>query len=217
MMSKVNPITEQLFNYKIVAILRGVEPSFARQTGEAIIAGGVKFMEITMNTNGAEQMIADWRTAFCKDAFVGAGTVIDLDHAKRAIDAGAQFLISPNLDLDVISYAKQFDVPVYPGVMTPTEILTAWKAGVDAVKLFPMASLGIDYLKEIRGPIKQVPIIATGGVTLNNIDDYFKAGAQAVGMGTQLVSLDAARAGQFAAITKQVNAVVTKTNNFFIS
>lgn len=209
-MSNINSITEQLFNHKIVAILRGVEPSFARQTGEAIIAGGVKFMEITMNTTGAENMIADWRQAFNDDAFVGAGTVIDLDHAKRAIAAGAQFLISPNLDLDVIVYAQDHNVPVYPGVMTPTEILTAWKAGVDAVKLFPMASLGIDYLKEIRGPIKQVPIIATGGVTLNNIQDYFKAGAQAVGMGTQLVSLENAKAGKFAEITAHVQNVVNK-------
>lgn len=215
-MSNINPITAQLFNHKIVAILRGVEPSYARQTGEAIIAGGVKFMEITMNTAGAEAMISDWRQAFSKEAFVGAGTVIDLDHAKRAIDAGAQFLISPNLDLEVITFAKQHNVPVYPGVMTPTEILTAWKAGVDAVKLFPMASLGIDYLKEIRGPIKQVPIIATGGVTLNNIQDYFKAGAQAVGMGTQLVNLELAKAGNFADITAQVQNVVNKANGYTV-
>lgn len=215
-MSKKYQLTEALFEHKIVAILRGIEPSYALATGEAIVAGGVKFMEITMNTNGADKMIEQWRTQFANEAYIGAGTVIDLEHAKRAIAAGAQFLISPNLDLDVIDYAQKQQIPVYPGVMTPTEILTAWKAGVDAVKLFPMASLGLDYLKEIRGPIKQVPIIATGGVTLNNIDTYFTAGAQAVGMGTQLVSLEAARAGQFNAITKQVSAVVAKVNDYFM-
>jgi len=215
-MAKISSLTEALFEYKIVAILRGIEPSFARQTGEAIIAGGVKFMEITMNTAGAETMIADWRRAFSDDAFVGAGTVIDVEHAKRAINAGAQFLISPNLDLEVIEYAKQNNVVVYPGVMTPSEILTAWRSGVEAVKLFPMASLGIDYLKEIRGPIKQVPIIATGGVTLNNIHTYFQAGAQAVGMGTQLVNLEAAKAGYFDNITKHIKEVVTKANSYFI-
>lgn len=212
-MINASPVTEQLFKHKIVAILRGIEPHYAYETGEAIIAGGVKFMEITMNTAGAEAMIENWRQSFDGRAFVGAGTVIDVEHAQRAIAAGAQFLISPNLDLDVIAYAKQHDIPVYPGVMTPTEILMAWKAGVEAVKLFPMASLGIDYLKEIRGPIKQVPIIATGGVTLNNIQHYFAAGAQAVGMGTQLVNLEMARAGQFAELANHIKEVVSKVNS----
>lgn len=195
---------EELLSCKIIAILRGVEPEYALQVGQAILDGGVKFMEITMNTTGAEAMIAQWRAHFSEQAYVGAGTVIDLEHAKRAVAAGAQFMISPNLDLQVIDYAKQQGVPIWPGVMTPTEIIAAMKAGVDAVKLFPMGTLGVNYLREIRGPIADLPIIATGGVRLDNINDYFAAGANAVGMGSKLVDLQAAREGKFQQISETI-------------
>lgn len=196
-----NTMLQELLNHKIIAILRGVEPSYSLPLGQAIIDGGIKFMEITMNTAGAETMITEWRKNFADQAYVGAGTVIDLEHAKRAIAAGAQFLISPNLDVEAIKYAQQHNIPMWPGVMTPTEIIAAMKAGVDAVKLFPMASLGVNYLREIRGPIDQFPIIATGGVKLDNIRDYFAAGANAVGMGGKLVDLQLAREGKFDEIT----------------
>lgn len=195
---------EELLSCKIIAILRGVEPEYALQVGQAILDGGVKFMEITMNTTGAEAMIAQWRAQFSEQAYVGAGTVIDLEHAKRAVAAGAQFMISPNLDLQVIDYAKQQGVPIWPGVMTPTEIIAAMKAGVDAVKLFPMGTLGVNYLREIRGPIADLPIIATGGVRLDNINDYFAAGANAVGMGSKLVDLQAARERKFQQISETI-------------
>lgn len=201
-------LLQELQTHKIIAILRGIESQYALQVGEAIIAGGIKFMEITMNTAGAEAMIAEWRKEFAGRAYVGAGTVIDLDHAKRAIAAGAQFMISPNLDLEVIAYAQQQGVPVWPGVMTPTEIIAAMKAGVDAVKLFPMGTLGVNYLREIRGPIADLPIIATGGVNLDNIADYFAAGANAVGMGGKLVDLQAAREGKFQQITDAIKQYV---------
>lgn len=197
-------VIDQLFQHKIIAILRGIEPAYALPTGQAIIDGGIKFMEITMNTAGATDMISQWRKQFDGQAFVGAGTVIDVEHAERAISAGAQFLISPNLDLEVIAYAKEHGIPIWPGVMTPTEIIQAIKAGVDAIKLFPMGSLGLQYLKEIRGPIKDIPIIATGGVEYNNFKSYFDVGANAVGMGTKLVNLEYAHSGQFSLITKQV-------------
>ena len=211
-MNELLNLTKQLLDHKIIAILRGIEPSYAMATGNAIVAGGVKFMEITMNTEGAEQMIYDWREAFSEQAYVGAGTVIDAAHAKRAVAAGAQFLISPNLDIEVIAYAQEQGVAVWPGVMTPTEIMQAWKAGVDAVKLFPMASLGLSYLQEIRGPIKQVPIIATGGVHKDNITEYFKSGANAVGMGTKLVNLEDAKAGRFEQIRKHISEIVALAN-----
>lgn len=204
---------EELLSCKIIAILRGVEPEYALQVGQAILDGGVKFMEITMNTTGAEAMIAQWRAQFSEQAYVGAGTVIDLEHAKRAVAAGAQFMISPNLDLQVIDYAKQQGVPIWPGVMTPTEIIAAMKAGVDAVKLFPMGTLGVNYLREIRGPIADLPIIATGGVRLDNINDYFEAGANAVGMGSKLVDLQAAREGKFQQISETIAQYVQAVSN----
>jgi len=200
---------EQLLEHKIIAILRGVEAAYAIPTGQALIDGGIKLMEITMNTPGAVQMIEQWRTAFDDKAFVGAGTVIDMDHAREAVAAGAQFMISPNLDKEVIAYGHQHGVPVWPGVMTPTEIIQAIKAGAEAIKLFPMGTLGIQYLEEIRGPLNDIPIIATGGVRFDNISSYFAAGANAVGMGSKLIDLKLARNGEFDQIVAQVKQFTT--------
>lgn len=122
--------------------------------------------------------------------------------------AGAQYLISPNLDEEVIAYGREHGLSVWPGVMTPTEIVKAWKAGADAVKIFPMGTLGIGYLQEIRGPLNDIPMIATGGVDLHNIADYFKAGANAVGMGSKLVNLEWVREGKFAQVTERARQFV---------
>lgn len=202
-------LLEQLLEQKMIVILRGLEAEYAIPTGQALIDGGIKLMEITMNTDGAAYMIEQWRTAFDSKAIVGAGTVIDMEHAREAVAAGAQFLISPNLDTNVIAYGQQHGVPVWPGVMTPTEIIQAIKAGAEAVKLFPMGTLGIQYLKEIRGPINDIPIIATGGITLDNITHYFAAGANAVGMGSKIVDLQLARQGDFEQIVTQVKRFTT--------
>lgn len=194
---------KQLLEHKIVAILRGIEVRHADNAGRALIDGGIRLMEVTMNTEGAPAMIARWRTRFDGEAAIGAGTVLDLDMARKAVRAGAQFLISPNLDEAVVAFGREQGISVWPGVMTPTEIVRAWKAGAEAVKLFPMASLGVGYLSEIRAPLNQIPILATGGVDLHNIADYFKAGASAVGMGSKLLNMQWVREGRFDQITEQ--------------
>ncbi|MDF2837324.1 MAG: 2-dehydro-3-deoxyphosphogluconate aldolase/4-hydroxy-2-oxoglutarate aldolase [Paenibacillus sp.] len=194
---------EKLLEHKIVAILRGIEDRDADGAAQALIDGGIKLMEVTMNTEGATSIIERWRDRFGADAWIGAGTVLDVDYARRAIDAGAQFLISPNLDEEVIAYGNERGVAVWPGVMTPTEIVKALKAGAGAVKLFPMGTLGIGYLKEIRGPLDKVPIMATGGVDLSNIKEYFAAGANAVGMGGKLISLDWVKEGRLNLVTER--------------
>lgn len=197
-----------LLQHKIVAILRGIEDRHADDTAQALIDGGIYMMEITMNTDGAAAMIERWRSKFDGKAAVGAGTVTDVDLAKEAVAAGAQYLISPNLDEEVIVYGREHGLSVWPGVMTPTEIVKAWKAGADAVKIFPMGTLGIGYLQEIRGPLNDIPMIATGGVDLHNIADYFKAGANAVGMGSKLVNLEWVREGKFAQVTERARQFV---------
>ncbi|MFD0589855.1 bifunctional 4-hydroxy-2-oxoglutarate aldolase/2-dehydro-3-deoxy-phosphogluconate aldolase [Paenibacillus sp. GCM10027627] len=202
----MSDMLNKLLRHKIVAILRGIEDGQADDTARALIDGGVRMMEITMNTEGAAGMIYRWREKFGDAAAVGAGTVIDTELAKEAIAAGAQFLISPNLDEDVIALGRESGVSVWPGVMTPTEIVKAVKAGADAVKLFPMGTLGTGYLKEIRGPLNDIPILATGGVDLHNIADYFRAGANAVGMGGKLVDLEWVRQGRFDAVTERARA-----------
>lgn len=199
---------ELLLQHKIVAILRGIEDRHADAAAQALIDGGISMMEITMNTDGAAAMINRWRTKFDGKAAVGAGTVTDVALAEQAVAAGAQFLISPNLDEEVIAYGRERGLSVWPGVMTPTEIVKAWKAGADAVKIFPMGTLGIGYLQEIRGPLDTIPMIATGGVDLHNIADYFKAGANAVGMGSKLVNLEWVREGKFDQITEKARQFV---------
>ncbi|WP_139995897.1 bifunctional 4-hydroxy-2-oxoglutarate aldolase/2-dehydro-3-deoxy-phosphogluconate aldolase [Paenibacillus paridis] len=199
----MNDMLKLLLQHKIVAILRGIEDKDADAAAQALIDGGIHMMEITMNTNGAAAMIERWRTKFDGKAAVGAGTVTDVALAEQAVAAGAQYLISPNLDEEVIAFGRERGLSVWPGVMTPTEIVKAWKAGADAVKIFPMGTLGIGYLQEIRGPLNEIPMIATGGVDLHNIADYFKAGANAVGMGSKLVNMQWVREGRFDLITER--------------
>lgn len=202
----MSDMLNELLNHKIVAILRGIEDSRADDTAKALIDGGVRLMEITMNTDGAASMIGRWRERFSGEAFIGAGTVIDIDAARQAVGAGAQFLISPNLDEEVIAFGQEQGVSVWPGVMTPTEIVKAVKAGAEAVKLFPMGSLGVEYLKEIRGPLKEVPILATGGVDLHNIAEYFRFGANAVGLGSKLVNMEWVKEGSFQMVAERARA-----------
>jgi 2-dehydro-3-deoxyphosphogluconate aldolase/(4S)-4-hydroxy-2-oxoglutarate aldolase len=204
----MNDMLKLLLQHKIVAILRGIEDQDADAAAQALIDGGIHMMEITMNTKGAATMIERWRTKFGGMAAVGAGTVIDVALAEQAVAAGAQFLISPNLDEDVIAYGRERGISVWPGVMTPTEIVKARKAGADAVKIFPMGTLGIGYLQEIRGPLDDIPMIATGGVDLHNIAGYFKAGANAVGMGSKLVNLQWIREGKFDLVTERARQFV---------
>lgn len=204
----MSTMLEMLLEHKIVAILRGIEDRHADAAGQALIDGGIRLMEITMNTSGAAGMIARWRSAFDGKAAVGAGTVTNVKLAEEAVAAGAQFLISPNLDEEVIAYGMERGISVWPGVMTPTEIIRAVKAGAEAVKLFPMGTLGVGYLKEIRGPINEVPILATGGADLHNVAEYFQAGANAVGLGGKLVNLDWIREEKYDLITERAKQFV---------
>ncbi|MDQ6421178.1 bifunctional 4-hydroxy-2-oxoglutarate aldolase/2-dehydro-3-deoxy-phosphogluconate aldolase [Paenibacillus sp. LHD-117] len=199
----MDQMLEKLLEHKIVAILRGIGEHEADAAAQALIDGGIRLMEVTMNTDGAAAIIERWRTKFGSAAYIGAGTVLDIGYAERAVAAGAQFLISPNLDEEVIAYGHERGVAVWPGVMTPTEIVKAVKAGANAVKLFPMGTLGTGYLKEIRGPLENVPIMATGGVDLSNIKDYFAAGANAVGMGGKLISMEWVKEGKLDLVTER--------------
>ncbi|MFZ7942543.1 bifunctional 4-hydroxy-2-oxoglutarate aldolase/2-dehydro-3-deoxy-phosphogluconate aldolase [Neobacillus sp. 19] len=174
---------------KIVAILRHVPTAKIHPAVQALHEGGVNILEVTMNSEGALDSIHQLRSTYDQEEIaIGAGTVLNLKMAKEAASAGAQFFISPNFDLQVVQYAVEHDIEVWPGVMTPTEIVNAWNAGAKAVKLFPAGFLGTDYIKDISAPLDSIPIMATGGINLENIQDYLKAGAAAVGLGSQLVN-----------------------------
>ena len=206
--TRVGSILDLLLKERIVAIVRGLEGEAADRAAEALIDGGIRLVEVTMNTPGALRTIAGWREKFDGRAAIGAGTVLDLRMAKEAAAAGATYLISPNLDEDVIAFGAERGISVWPGVMTPTEIVRAWKAGAEAVKVFPMASLGVEYLKEIRAPLDHIPMIATGGVDLTTIRSYFEAGAAAVGMGSKLLNREWIKAGEFGKLTDNARRYV---------
>lgn len=203
-----NDLFKELEQERIISILRGLPKDKVVDVARALHEAGVVFAEITLNTEGALDMISKWKESFGDVMRIGAGTVIDLKSAREAIAAGAEYLVTPNLDEEVVSYACEQGVGVFPGAMTPTEIVRAWKAGATAVKIFPMGSLGLDYFKEIRAPLNSIPMIPTGGVRLGNIQDFFAAGATAVGMGSTIVNLDLVHAGRFAEIISNASSLV---------
>jgi 2-dehydro-3-deoxyphosphogluconate aldolase / (4S)-4-hydroxy-2-oxoglutarate aldolase len=173
----------------VIPVVRATTSDEALAAVEAIRAGGIDVLEITMTVPGAVKIIK----ALAGKGIIGAGTVLDADAARECVDAGAQFIVSPSLDVPTIETCSRLDVPVFPGALTPTEVVTAWKAGADAVKIFPANAVGgASYLRSLKAPLPQVELIPTGGVSLANIGDFIKAGALAVGVGADLVKGDAA-------------------------
>ena len=176
----------QILETKIVAIIRGANPKDVLQIAKALQKGGVKALEITINSPKALFVIEEVADQMGQDILVGAGTVLDAETARAAITAGAKFIISPTLDIETIKMTKRYGMVSIPGAYTPTEILTAFGAGGDIIKVFP-ASSGAQYIRDIRGPLAHIPLMPTGGVTLENIKEYQKAGAVAFGIGSALV------------------------------
>ncbi|CAI6085901.1 bifunctional 4-hydroxy-2-oxoglutarate aldolase/2-dehydro-3-deoxy-phosphogluconate aldolase [Cohnella sp. JJ-181] len=195
-------LMKSLAESKIVAIIRGIPEDKGDATAEALAEGGIVFLEVTLNTDGALGMISRFRERYEGRMRIGAGTVLDLGQAKEAAAAGAAYIISPNLDLEVVRFGVEQGIEVWPGTMTPTEIVAAYKAGASAVKVFPLGSLGVGYLKEVRAPLNHIPMVATGGVNLQNIRSVLDAGAVAVGLGGNLVDKKLVADGDFKALAK---------------
>jgi 2-dehydro-3-deoxyphosphogluconate aldolase/(4S)-4-hydroxy-2-oxoglutarate aldolase len=205
---KASKLIEQLKEAKIVAILRGIAQDKADATAQALADGGIIFLEVTLNTEGALNMIARFKETHGHKLRIGAGTVLNLAMAKEAAAAGAEYILSPNLNEEVIYFAQERGIDVWPGKMTPTEIVRAYEAGAPAVKVFPMGSLGLSYLKEIRAPLNHIPMIVTGGVDLHNIREFLDAGAIAVGLGGNLIDKKAMQVGDYVAIEQRAREFV---------
>jgi len=186
---------------RIIAIVRGVKEAHIVALAEALLKGGVTVMEVTLNTPGALAMISELQIRLGKQMYIGAGTVLDVEDAQKAIQAGSSFLVTPNLDEDVIRYASREGVPIFPGAMTPTEVVKAWKAGATAIKIFPSASLGLTYIKELMGPLDHIPMMAVGGVTEENIKQFVDIGCYGLGIGGSLINLKEIEAGHFEWVT----------------
>jgi 2-dehydro-3-deoxyphosphogluconate aldolase / (4S)-4-hydroxy-2-oxoglutarate aldolase len=201
-------VTAALEQAGIVAIIRMKESDKVRAVVDAIAAGGVTSLEVTMTVPNAVGLIAELAPAMPSGFLLGAGTVVDAATAARVIDAGAQFVVSPVFRRQVIAACHERDVPTMPGCFTPTEILEAWDLGADIVKVFPATALGPGFLKDLRGPLPQVKLMPTGGVTIDNAGEWIKGGAAAVGIGTALLDAKAIAAGDYAALTANARRLV---------
>lgn len=186
----------------IIPVIRAESADAALAVVEALMEGGLAIAEVTMTVPGAIGAIASVTKRFAGKVLVGAGTVTDAETARRAVDAGAEFIVTPCLVPEVIDAARRADVAVLPGALTPTEVLEAFRKGGDMVKIFPAQSVGgATYLRALRGPFPDIPLVPTGGVTLENLSELFDAGAAAVGVGSELISKDALARRDYAAIS----------------
>jgi len=208
-MMEKREIFTKMMDEGLIPVIRVASASEAIDVANAIKEGGVSLIEITMSVQGAIDVIKELTGKYKDEIIMGAGTVLDPETGRAALLAGAQFIVSPTLNLDLIQLAHRYSAVVIPGAMTPTEILTAWNAGADMVKVFPAAQLGGPaYIKALRGPLPQILLVPTGGVNLQNAGAFIEAGASALGAGGELVDKKAVKEKQFSVITENARAFI---------
>ncbi|MBC7109104.1 MAG: bifunctional 4-hydroxy-2-oxoglutarate aldolase/2-dehydro-3-deoxy-phosphogluconate aldolase [Methanomassiliicoccales archaeon] len=200
-------VVEQLTRAGALGIIRIQTAEDLIRIAKALHEGGLPCLEITMNTPGALRAIEEAQ-AKLPDVLMGAGTVLDAATARQAILAGAKFLVTPTVKLDVLEMAHRYGVPAIIGAMTPTEILTAWEAGAAMVKVFPASVLGPRYIQEVHGPLPQIPLVPTGGITAENAGEFIKAGAAMVCVGSWLVDKKAVAEGRYEILTQRAHALM---------
>ncbi|MGC9291690.1 MAG: bifunctional 4-hydroxy-2-oxoglutarate aldolase/2-dehydro-3-deoxy-phosphogluconate aldolase [Acidobacteriaceae bacterium] len=211
---KKTEVLARMHQIGIVPVLRASSIKEALAIASSIEAGGVPILEVTMTVPGAIHVIEQLVEHGSGDLLVGAGTVLDAETARACILAGAQFLVSPALDLRTIELCRKYSVPVLPGALTPTEIVTAWQAGADVVKVFPCSAVGgAKYLKAIKAPLPQIELIPTGGVSLANATEFLEAGAFALGVGGDLVDNKAIASGHPETITENARKYLAITQS----
>jgi 2-dehydro-3-deoxyphosphogluconate aldolase/(4S)-4-hydroxy-2-oxoglutarate aldolase len=206
--TKPNPNLKRLLDGGIVAVLRLPSADLLPDVARALVAGGVNAIEVTMSTPNAIEGIARLSRKMGDEAIIGVGTVLDSDTCRKAIEAGAQYVVSPGFDEAVHRVTKDNGKLSLPGAMTPTEIIRAWHAGADIVKVFPSTALGPGYFRDVLAPLPHIRLMPTGGVDVKNVGDWIKAGAVCVGAGSSLVSKDAVAKKDWAAITASAQAFV---------
>lgn len=203
------PPSTQLRDTGVMAILRARSAQRFVEVSQVLVEAGVTCLEITLTSPGALAAIAEVRAALPASVDVGAGTVTTADEARAAIDAGAGFVVSPSTELDVIETALAAGVPSYPGALTATEVLAAWRAGATVVKLFPASTVGVSYVKHLRGPFPDIALMPTGGVGLAEIGDWIRAGVVGVGLGGPLLG-DAADGGDLDALAERAKQALAE-------
>lgn len=210
-MSKVQEILHRIGETKVIAIVRGVAAEHALDMIKALRDGGIEAIEVTMNTPAALEIIEAAQQI--EGIIVGAGTVLDVTNAQAVIEHGAQFVLAPSLDVQVISTCLQHDVLPVPGVFSPTELYLAHRSGAPLIKVFPASSVGPQYIKDLLGPFDGLKLLPVGGVSLENAADFIAHGAYAIGVGSYLANPTLAKEGAWSALTERAQAFVSAANN----
>ncbi len=206
-------VIQRILDERVFAVLRLQRTEEIERIVESIVKGGISIIEITMNSKNAEECIHHVSKTF-PDCLIGAGTVIGVEAATRAIENGAKFLVSPVTDLDMLAVASEVRVVSMAGALTPTEAWQASQAGSDFVKLFPLAGLGPQFLRAMRGPLPDIRFVPTNGVTVENVPEWFEAGASAVGIGTPLVSDRDLESGDYSLIEERARTITSSIQKF---
>jgi 2-dehydro-3-deoxyphosphogluconate aldolase/(4S)-4-hydroxy-2-oxoglutarate aldolase len=207
----MNPteVLRRIHEVGVVPVVRAASAEEAIQVVEALRLGGLAILEITMTVPGAVKVIEEIANRYGDEVVVGAGTVLDPETARSCILAGATFIVSPSLNIPTIELCRSSSVPVFPGALTPTEVVTAWQAGADAVKVFPCGAVGgAKYLTSLKAPLPQIEMIPTGGVSLATAASFIAAGAFALGVGADLVDLKAIRSGEPEKVAQAARAYI---------
>jgi 2-dehydro-3-deoxyphosphogluconate aldolase/(4S)-4-hydroxy-2-oxoglutarate aldolase len=202
-------VIQQIKDIGVIPVVRASSADEAMRAIDAIRSGGVTVLEITMTVPGAVGVIEHVAKACENDALVGAGTVLDAETARACILSGANFVVSPSLNLETIACCRRYGIAIMPGALTPTEVVQAWTAGADFVKVFPAGAMGgASYIKALKAPLPQIELVPTGGVSLKTAADFIKAGSSALGVGADLVDIKAIREGQDHLITERARQFV---------
>ena len=213
-------IRDRILEIGLVPVVRASSAAEALLAAEAVCTGGIPIVEITMTVPGAVEVIRELQRSALAGVLIGAGTVLDAETARRCVDAGAEFLVSPGLNLPTVEFAAREGKLMLAGALTPTEVMMAWNSGADLVKIFPCGQVGgAKYIKALKGPFPQIPLVPTGGVNLNTAAEFIEAGAAALGVGGELVQGEALKSGkpeaivenarQFLAVVQQARARMT--------
>ena len=206
-------IVDKIFELKAVAVIRMEDPSKLIKVAEAIHDGGVKAIEITMTVPNAIETIALASKEIGDKVLIGVGSILTPEMAQKAIDAGAQYVVSPIFKKEIIEQSHKNDIPAMPGTFTPTEAQLAWEAGADIIKIFPADILGMAFIKGIKAPMPHLKVMPTGGVSLTNAGEWLKAGACAVGVGSALIDKQAILEDNYCVLTKNAEQIMESINS----
>lgn len=198
---------------RAIAVIRARTWEEGCQMAKAVAAGGMRLIEITWNSDRPEKIISYLRQEL-PDCQIGSGTLLNLEQLEKAIDSGAEFLFTPHVDLTLIQTAVKANIPIVPGALSPTEIVTAWQAGASCVKVFPIQAVGgVNYIRSLQGPLGKIPLIPTGGVTLKNAKEFLQAGAIAVGLSGDLFPQNLISRADWQAISKNAKSLIEQIDN----